>query len=93
MLDMIETISNGLPRLSIYERLNDDLALQTALVNIYAEVVEFSVCIFRYLKRHSIGEDGIEILRKASADEYDRTAIPNHGNTTQERSQGHQPKT
>jgi hypothetical protein len=51
---MIQTISDNLPRLSIYEKLNHDPALQTALLNIYTDVVEFSVRIFQYLKHPTI---------------------------------------
>jgi len=59
---MIKTISDNLPRLSIYEKLNHDPALQTALLNIYSDVVEFSVRIFQYLKHPTIGKFSIYMV-------------------------------
>ena len=54
---MIQTISDAMPRLNIYEQLNDDSVLQTALINIYREVIEFSVSIFQYFNRRGLGEN------------------------------------
>jgi hypothetical protein len=49
---IVDTVSNNLPRLHIYEQLNDDSVLTTSLINIYTGIVEASLCIFRYLNRN-----------------------------------------
>ena len=48
---LVETISSGLARFSIYEELNDDPVLQAALINIYTCVIEFSSYVIQYLSR------------------------------------------
>jgi hypothetical protein len=49
---IVETVSENLPRLHIYEQLNNDPILTTSLINIYTAIVEASLCIFHYLNRH-----------------------------------------
>jgi hypothetical protein len=49
---IVETVSDKLPRLHIYEQLNDDPVLTTSLLNIYSGIIEASVCILHYLNRN-----------------------------------------
>ena len=54
VVSLIETISNGVPRFSIYEQLNDETVLQTALINIYTCIIEYCSSIIQYLNRGRI---------------------------------------
>jgi hypothetical protein len=56
ILRLIETISENLPRFDIYERLQSDHVLQIALLNIFTDVVEFSVLALKYFGRGTFGE-------------------------------------
>ena len=47
---MIETISGNLPRLEIYLRLQPDPHLDVSLLDIFTDVVEFSVRAFQYFR-------------------------------------------
>jgi hypothetical protein len=49
---IVETVSDKLPRLHIYEQLNDDPVLTTSLLNIYTGIVEAAVCILQYMNRN-----------------------------------------
>ena len=55
ILSLIKLIYDNLPRLDIYEGLSQDGALQAALLNVYCDVLEFSLHILRFVKRHTIG--------------------------------------
>ena len=51
IIDMIQTISGQLPRLAIYEKLmHHDITLQTALLDLYSEVLGFSIRILQFVK-------------------------------------------
>ena len=62
ILHIIETISDNLPRFEIYEKLNSDPALQIALLNIFTDVVEFTVRILQHLKRGTLGKSQLSIM-------------------------------
>ncbi|KAI9856968.1 MAG: hypothetical protein M1813_008684 [Trichoglossum hirsutum] len=51
ILNLIRTISDSLPRFHIYEKLQPDPILQVALLNIFTDVVEFSVLAIQYFGR------------------------------------------
>ena len=51
---MIETISGNLPRLEIYLRLQPDPQLDISLLDVFTDVVEFSVRAFQYFGLRSI---------------------------------------
>ena len=51
VLRLIRTISEALPRLEVYEKLGEEPALQFALLEVFTDVVEFSVRAVRYFKR------------------------------------------
>ena len=53
---MIEIISGNLPRLEIYLKLQPDPSLDVSLLNVFTDVVEFSVQAFRYFGMGSISE-------------------------------------
>ena len=53
---MIEIISGNLPRLEIYLKLQPDPSLDVSLLNVFTDVVEFSVQAFRYFGMRSISE-------------------------------------
>ncbi|KAH6698319.1 hypothetical protein BKA61DRAFT_622021 [Leptodontidium sp. MPI-SDFR-AT-0119] len=53
ILRMIETISDCLPRLRIYEKLNKHPALQTAFLRLFTSIINFSVVTLRYLNRNA----------------------------------------
>ena len=53
---MIDTISNNLPRLEIYLRLQPDPHLDVSLLLVFTDVVEFSVQAFQYFGQHSVSE-------------------------------------
>jgi tetratricopeptide (TPR) repeat protein len=48
---MIQTISDNIPRLDIYEKLGNETALQTALLHVYTDIVEFSLQVLRHIRR------------------------------------------
>ena len=49
-------MSETLPRFEIYRQLQSDLALQTALLNVFTDVVEFSVNVYHYFAQSSLGK-------------------------------------
>ncbi|KAF8853289.1 hypothetical protein BDZ45DRAFT_81093 [Acephala macrosclerotiorum] len=51
VLNLIEVISENHPRFEIYGKLPPDPILQIALLNIFTDVVEFSVRAFRFFRR------------------------------------------
>ena len=53
---MIEIISDNLPHLDIYLKLQPDPSLDVSLLNIFTDVVEFSVQALRYFGMRSISE-------------------------------------
>lgn len=53
VLRLIRTISEALPRLEVYEKLGEEPILQLALLEIFTDIVEFSVRAVRYFKRSS----------------------------------------
>ena len=52
---MIETVSGNLPRLEIYLRLQRDPQLDVSLLDVFTDVVEFSVRAFQYFGLRSMG--------------------------------------
>ncbi|KAF2189335.1 hypothetical protein K469DRAFT_748014 [Zopfia rhizophila CBS 207.26] len=50
IVTMIQTISDSLPRFQIYEKLHPDPILQTALLNVFTDVVEFSLRASLYFR-------------------------------------------
>lgn len=56
ILEVIQTISEGLPRFELYEKLQMELALQVALLNIFTDIVDFSVSALKHFRRASIGK-------------------------------------
>lgn len=57
--NMIQLMFDNLPRLEIYQSLNDEPVLKTALLNIFSDVVDFCVRILRDLGRPKLGESGL----------------------------------
>ena len=55
ILSMIQIISNALPRLDLYEQLKTDASLQDALLNVYSDVLDFSLRVLRFVKRNTLG--------------------------------------
>jgi len=53
VLRLIQTVSEALPRLEVYEKLGEEPILQLALLEIFTDIVEFSVRAVRYFKRSS----------------------------------------
>ena len=53
---MIEIISGNLPHLEIYLNLQPDPSLDASLLNVFTDVVEFSVQAFRYFGMRPISE-------------------------------------
>ncbi|KAH7363842.1 hypothetical protein BKA65DRAFT_123437 [Rhexocercosporidium sp. MPI-PUGE-AT-0058] len=53
ILRMIETVSDCLPRLRIYEKLNKHPALQTSFLQLFTSIIDFSVLTLRYLNRNA----------------------------------------
>ncbi|PMD64205.1 uncharacterized protein K444DRAFT_506864, partial [Hyaloscypha bicolor E] len=55
ILNLIEVISENHPRFEVYGKLPPSPILQTALLNIFTDVVEFSVRAFRFFRRSALG--------------------------------------
>ena len=53
---MIETISENFPRPEIYLKLQPDPSLEVSLLNVFTDVVEFSVQALQYFGYRSTGE-------------------------------------
>ena len=56
VLNLIQKIAECLPRFEIYEILQEDAALQVALLNVFADVVEFSVRAAHFFQRGTLGK-------------------------------------
>ena len=54
-LSMIQIIFDTLPRLDLYEQLKTDASLRAALLHIYSDVLDFSLCVIRFVKRNTLG--------------------------------------
>ncbi len=55
ILRLIQTISDSFPRFEIYEKLGADPVLQASLLNIFTDVVEFSVLAAHFFKQRAVG--------------------------------------
>lgn len=55
VLNLIEVISENHPRFEIYGKLPPDPVLQIALLNIFTDVVEFSVLALQFFRRSALG--------------------------------------
>lgn len=53
--NLLESITESLPRLEVYEKLQSDKILQVALLNIFTDVVDFSVRAIQFFRRGTIG--------------------------------------
>lgn len=53
--NLLESITESLPRLEVYEKLQSDNILQVALLNIFTDVVDFSVRAFQFFRRGTLG--------------------------------------
>ena len=53
--NLLESITESLPRLEVYEKLQSDNVLQVALLNIFTDVVDFSVRAFQFFRQGSLG--------------------------------------
>ena len=53
--NLLESITESLPRLEVYEKLQSDNILQVALLNIFIDVVDFSVVAFQFFRRGTLG--------------------------------------
>ena len=56
ILRLVQTISENMPRFNVYEELLPDPALDVALLQIFTDVVEFSVLSLRYFERRRLGQ-------------------------------------
>ena len=54
--DLITTMSEQLPRFKIYTKLQSDPLLQTALFNVYTDVLEFSVKVYHHFKKGALSK-------------------------------------
>ncbi|CAI6086900.1 unnamed protein product [Clonostachys chloroleuca] len=59
---MIEIITESLPRLELYKKLQSDKSLQIALLNIFTDIVEFCAVTYKYFKRGTLVRIGKLIL-------------------------------
>ncbi|CAH0022634.1 unnamed protein product [Clonostachys rhizophaga] len=59
---MIEIITESLPRLELYKKLQSDQSLQIALLNIFTDIVEFCEVTYKYFKRGTLVRIGKLIL-------------------------------
>ena len=62
ILSMIQIISNALPRLDLYEQLKTDASLQAALLNVYSDVLDFSLRVLRFVKRNTLGNSACPLI-------------------------------
>lgn len=62
VLNLIEVISENHPRFEIYGKLPPDPVLQITLLNIFTDVVEFSVRAFRFFRRSALGLFSLPVL-------------------------------
>ena len=53
--NLLESITESLPRLEVYEKLQSDNILQVALLNIFTDVVDFSIRAFRFFRQRTLG--------------------------------------
>ena len=53
--NLLESITESLPRLEVYEKLQSDNILQVALLNIFTDVVDFSVRAFQFFRQRTLG--------------------------------------
>ncbi len=53
--NLLESITESLPRLEVYEKLQSDSILQVALLNVFTDVVDFSVRAFQFFRRGTLG--------------------------------------
>ena len=58
---MIEIMKDTLPRLSLYEQLSHDAALQVSLLNVYTDILEYALQILRFIRYRSFIRFGIII--------------------------------
>ena len=55
MNNLLESITESLPRLEVYEKLKSDNILQVALLNVFTDVVDFAVRAFQFFRRGTLG--------------------------------------
>ncbi|CAI6340820.1 unnamed protein product [Periconia digitata] len=53
IFSLVQILSDNLPRLELYERLHDNPQFQMCLVDMFADVLEFSVVAYRFLNRRT----------------------------------------
>ncbi len=53
--NLLESITESLPRLEVYEKLQSDSILQVALLNIFTDVVDFSIRAFQFFRGRTLG--------------------------------------
>jgi hypothetical protein len=51
ILDVIEIISDNLPRLDLYEQLHDNPHFKASLVNLFADITEFAVHAYHFFSQ------------------------------------------
>jgi hypothetical protein len=54
ILRIITTVADNLPRFEVYQKLQTEPLLQASLLNIFSEIVEFSVLASRYFSRNTV---------------------------------------
>ncbi len=64
--NLLESITENLPRLEVYEKLQSDNILQVALLNIYTDVVDFSVRAFQFFQQRTLGMSQYQIECRGS---------------------------
>ncbi|CZR64729.1 uncharacterized protein PAC_14628 [Phialocephala subalpina] len=67
--NLVLVMSEHLPRLEIYGRLQSDPVLQTALLNVFTDVVTFSVKVYHYFRR-SLPVRLVKAILRPSGDEF-----------------------
>ncbi|KAF1998512.1 hypothetical protein P154DRAFT_564670 [Amniculicola lignicola CBS 123094] len=68
ILDVIQDIADNLPRLDLYKQFQGDPTFQAALVNLFADITEFSTRAYQFFKRKSIIRTGLLIGRSFNAE-------------------------
>lgn len=68
VFNLLQSITESLPRLEVYEKLQSDNILQIALLNIFTDVVDFSVRAFQFFRRGTLVRLAQTVVRSFDRD-------------------------
>ncbi|KAF6226640.1 hypothetical protein HO173_012470 [Letharia columbiana] len=68
VFNLLQSITESLPRLEVYEKLQSDNILQIALLNIFTDVVDFSVRAFQFFRRRTLVRLAQTVVRSFDQD-------------------------